>query len=273
MSLSAITQRPAFRPDPATLSRLQAKPASEAQGTQTPSVHPVVKRFQTDSFEQDPEVKSTKQSTTPTTPPGAGDTAVSTESLVQAGTHGSDQVYPELSYEETKQYNDHPVGYWKSQVFEAATNAGASEEEAALLVAQAMQEGGTDFSKNGSSTNFGPFNLNKDLIQTFGGKDVPGDLNQLNGTDEKAIALNVGVALDAMRTMGANNYLHHVRGGATNYTNPEQRISDNIDVRHDDARIFARSVANNANKILAAYKEDPNSLTTDHRFASDIPHI
>ncbi|WP_208723237.1 hypothetical protein, partial [Corallococcus llansteffanensis] len=276
-TLSAITQRPAFRPTPATQQATQTQQASQTQqATQPPAVHPIVQRFQTDSFEAGASGTPRTQATTPTpltTPAGAGEAAVSAESVVQAGTHGAEQVYPELSYEENQQYNGHPVGYWKTEVFNAATKAGASPEEAALLVAQSMQEGGTDFSKNGSATNFGPFNLNKDLIQSFGGDAVPGDLNQLNGTDSKAIELNVDVALNAMRTMGANNYLHHVRGGASNYTDPNQRISSNVDVRNDDAHAFERSLANNAHKILAAYQADPSSLATNHRFASDIPAI
>lgn len=272
MALSAITQRPTFKPTPVT----QTQQASQTQqATQPAAVHPLVQQFQTDSFEAGTSGTRTTQATpTPlTTPAGAGEAAVSTDSVVQAGTHGADQVYPELSYEENQQYNGHPVGYWKTEVFNAATKAGASQEEAALLVAQSLQEGGTDFSKNGSATNFGPFNLNKDLIQSFGGDAVPGDLSQLNGTDSKAIERNVGVALNAMRSMGANNYLHHVRGGATNYTDPNQRLSSNVDVRNDDAHAFARSLANNAHKILAAYQADPSSLTTNHRFASDIPAI
>jgi hypothetical protein len=253
----------------------EVKPAATAEHSQGTSPEALRQRLMfTDSFESSPTARSAPVSGAApgSRPHGAGSAAVDTGSLVQSGQYQEGQDYKALSYDEPQQYNGQSVGFWKSNVWNAATDAGATKEEAALLVAQVMQEGGTDFNKSGDATNFGPFNLNKDMLQTFG-KHLPGDLQQLNGTSPEAIQLNVQNALDVMREVGANNYLHHVRGGSTNFTEPSKRISDNPDVKNDDAFAFERALAHNAKQFLQAYEAQPSSLTTNHRFASDIPNI
>ncbi|RKI29819.1 hypothetical protein D7Y27_39860 [Corallococcus sp. AB004] len=249
----------------------RAQPVQPSQGTSAAALRN--KMFHTDSFESSPSARTQSLPPTPTTrPAGAGSDPVSADALVPASSHDASKDYEALSYSEDKQYNGQPLSFWKKNVWDTAIKSGAAPEEAALLVAQVMQEGGTDFNKSGAATNYGPFNLNKDLLETYG-KHLPQDLQQLNGSSPEAIELNVTNALDAMRAVGANNYLHHVRGGRTNFEHPEQRISDNPNVKGDDAFAFERSLSNNARLFLESVQANPSTLNDNQRFASDIPNI
>jgi hypothetical protein len=253
----------------------EVKPATSAEPSQGASPEALRQRLMfTDSFESSPSSKSAPVSGAPpgSRPHGAGSPVVETGSLVQSAQYQEGKDYPALSYDEPKQYNGQSVGFWKSNVWSAAMDAGATKEEASLLVAQVMQEGGPDFNKSGAATNFGPFNLNQDMLQTFG-KHLPGNLQDLNGSSPEAIKLNVQNALDVMREVGANNYLHHVRGGSTHFTDPSKKIGDNPNVKSDDAFAFERSLSYNAKQFLQAYEAQPSSLTSNQRFASDIPGI
>ncbi|NOK33730.1 hypothetical protein HMI49_11025 [Corallococcus exercitus] len=256
------------RPQPAQQAQTQPSQDTSAAALRN-------KLFYADSFESSPSARTQSQSlsATPTTrPAGAGSDPLGADALVKASSHDASRDYPALSYADDKQYNGQPLGFWKKNVWDSAIKSGAAPEEAALLVAQVMQEGGTDFNKSGAATNYGPFNLNKDLLETYG-KHLPDDLQMLNGSSPEAIDLNVSNALDAMRAVGANNYLHHVRGGRTNFEHPQQRISNNPNVKGDDAFAFERSLTNNARLFLEAAQANPSALTDNQRFASDIPNI
>ncbi|NOK19127.1 hypothetical protein [Corallococcus carmarthensis] len=265
-SFLASLLKPSARTQPAPQTRTQPSEGASAAALRN-------KMFYTDSFESSPSARTQSLPPTPTTrPEGAGSDPLGADALVPASSHDASKDYPALSYADDKQYNGQPLGFWKKNVWDSAIKSGAAPEEAALLVAQVMQEGGTDFNKSGDATNYGPFNLNKDLLQTYG-KHLPDDLQKLNGSSPEAIDLNVRNALDAMRAVGANNYLHHVRGGRTNFEHPGQRISDNPNVKGDDAFAFERSLTNNARLFLEAFQSNPSSLTDNQRFASDIPNI
>ena len=272
--ISSISSR--TNPSSLFTSRLQrTEPAQPTQAAQESSAAALRNRlFHTDSFQAQPSTGTQGvRSTTPTTrPAGAGADPVSASTLVSKSSHDASKDYPAFSYTEDTQYNDKPLGFWKKEVWDTATKAGATPEEAAVLVAQVMQEGGTDFNKSGDATNYGPFNLNKDLLESYG-KHLPDDLKKLNGSSPEAIELNVTNALDAMRAVGTNNYLHHVRGGRTNFEHPEQKIGTNPNVKADDAFAFERSISNNARLFLESIQGNPSALTNNQRFASDIPNI
>ncbi|MBZ4330291.1 hypothetical protein NR800_21820 [Corallococcus interemptor] len=272
--ISSISSR--SNPSSLFTSRLQqTEPSQPSQAAQDSAAAALRnKLFHTDSFQAQPATGTQAvQSTTPSArPAGAGSDPVSASTLVSKSSHDASRDYPAVSYSEDKLYNNKSLGFWKKEIWDTATQAGATPEEAAVLVAQAMQEGGTDYAKKGDSTNYGPFNLNEDLLKNYG-KHLPANLQDLNKETPEAIKLNVTNALDAMRAMGANNYLHHVRGGRTNFEHPEQRISNNPNVKADDAFAFERSISNNARLFLESIQANPSALTSNQRFASDIPNI
>lgn len=252
MSLSNVSNRPAvpFSSTPSLLAaqRASAAPqASAAKGAQASS-----QRFTTDSFEAPSALREARSAEAKMGPGG-----ISAKTLVSQGHHPASSVYQELSY------NQPGLGGQKEAVWKTAIAAGANKQEAALLVAEMMQEGRRDPSKDdkGASANYGPFNLNRDLLTQFGGVSKS-KLGELNKAGPAALRDNVKAALTAMRRMGANRYLDHVRGGASGYEHP-----------NSDTHRFERSLANNAAKVLHDYEKNPRSLSSDHRYASNIPPI
>lgn len=181
----------------------------------------------------------------------------------------SKQTYPQNTPE------DKGAGYGqeKQKMLDAATKAGASKEEAAIMTAQYMLEGGRDASKDwdGASKNYGPLNLNGDLLQKSGMSQ--GDMDKMNalGSDGKptqeAMDLSAKAAHAAMKDMGVNGYLHHVRGGQTGYEKPNQQLNPGTQgLIQDDPDAFARSVAESAKKVLETGFDN-------NRYAANIPHI
>lgn len=177
-------------------------------------------------------------------------------------------VYPEL---------DHPqrsLGAKKQAWWDTAIAAGANQSEAAIIVAQVMQEGTRDATKDnaGGAANYSDLNLNRSLLTQFGGV-AQQNLAALNANTPSARQNAVRAALTAMRSMGVERYLHHVRGGTTGYNNPNQRISHNPSVTNDDTSRFGRNIANAAKKLLDEYARNPRSMSSDQRYAGNIPWI
>lgn len=194
--------------------------------------------------------------------------------------HSANEVYPSASTN-----GAHDLGQKKADFFNRALKQGASKQEAAIIVAQMMQEGKRDDVKDTQdlSKNYGLLNLNKDMLKTFAGvKDS--ELEALNHDEarfspqERSKARDgiIKAALTAMRhpDMGTERYLHHVRGGATGYLTPGQRPqTNNPKVTQDDTYRFARNIKNAAKQLLADYNRDPRTLSNNTRYAGDIPWI
>jgi len=155
------------------------------------------------------------------------------------------------------------LGARKQAWWSAAKGAGASDSEAAVIVAQMMQEGRRDAAKDGAggARNLSELNLNQDLLARFGGVPV-GQQDALNRTDAQGRSGAAVAALAAMRTLGLDGYLAHVRGGQTGYERPD-----------DDVGRFARSIMTSANSLLRDLRAEPGNLGSDRRFAADIPGI
>ncbi len=197
----------------------------------------------------------------------AGTPKQSAKELID-GANGK-QTYPQNTPE------DKGAGYAqeKKSLFDAAKKAGASDEEAAVMTAQYMLEGGRDSSKDGdaASKNYGPLNLNGDLLKKSGMSQ--GEMDKMNelGSDGKptqeAMDLSAKAAHAAMKDMGVNGYLHHVRGGQTGYEKPYQQLNPGTQgLIQDDPDAFARSVAESAKKVLETGFDN-------NRYAANIPHI
>lgn len=192
--------------------------------------------------------------------------------FLSKGPHAKDKVYPEIAH-------DSPgLGEKNKALWDAAHKAGASDEEASVMVAQQMQEGGNDPTKSGGAENFGPLNLNRGLLKDFGGV-AEGDLQKLNENSggkytPEALEANAKASLTAMRTMGTERYLDHVRGGGSGYERPTERLPfAGPKTADDDTRRFGRNIANAANRVLEDFKKDPASLGRDWRQAADIPYV
>jgi hypothetical protein len=195
--------------------------------------------------------------------------AVQADQLLAGAPHPPQMVYPELA-----PHNKQGLGQQKQAWWDNALAAGATQAEAAIIVAQLMQEGGRDPTKDtlGGAANYSDLNLNRDLLTQFGGVS-PQDLSALNVNTPDGRQKTVKAALTAMRRMGVERYLHHVRAGATGYNHPDQRISHNPRVMNDDTRRFGRNIANAARKLLADYNDNPLSMSNDVRYAGNIPWI
>jgi hypothetical protein len=188
------------------------------------------------------------------------------------GLHPKDQVYEEIAHESPG------LGEKNKALWDAAHEAGASDEEAALMVAQQMQEGANDPSKSGGAENFGPLNLNRGLLEGFGGvkEEELSKLNENSGGKytPEALRANSEAALTAMRTMGTERYLDHVRGGSSGYERPTERLPfAGPATADDDTRRFGRNIANAANHVLEDFQKDPTSLSRDWRQAASIPYV
>jgi|GEM_PF-4479170 len=201
-------------------------------------------------------------------PGGASDA----KSFLGKGLHSKENVYEEIAH-------DSPgLGEKNKALWDAAHQAGASDEEASLLVAQQMQEGANDPSKSGGAENFGPMNLNRGLLKDFGGvkEENLSKLNENSGGKytPEALRANVEGALTAMRTMGTERYLDHTRGGGSGYDRPTERLPfAGPATADDDTRRFGRNIANAANRVLADFQKDPHSISRDWRQAASIPYI
>ncbi|WP_434386627.1 hypothetical protein [Melittangium boletus] len=204
----------------------------------------------------------------PTAASGASDA----KDFLAKGPHPQDQVYKEIAHAEAG------LGEKKQALWDAAHQAGASDAEAAVLVAQQMQEGANDPNKSGAAENFGPLNLNRDLLKDFGGvkEENLSTLNEhANGKyTPEALRANVEGALTAMRTMGTERYLDHVRAGSSGYENPTQRMPfAGAGTADDDTRRFGRNIANAANLVLSDFQKDPGSIGRDWRQAAEIAYV
>lgn len=209
-----------------------------------------------------------KPSAAPTGASGASDA----KDFLAKGPHAQDQVYKEIAHAEAG------LGEKKQALWDAAHQAGASDAEAAVLVAQQMQEGANDPNKSGAAENFGPLNLNRDLLKDFGGvkEENLSKLNEhANGKyTPEALRANVEGALTAMRTMGTERYLDHVRAGSSGYENPTQRMPfAGAGTADDDTRRFGRNIANAANLVLSDFQKDASSIGRDWRQAAEIAYV
>jgi hypothetical protein len=179
------------------------------------------------------------------------------------------QTYPQNSPENKGE----GYGQEKKNLFDAATKAGASKEEAAIMVSQYMLEGGRDASKDGdpASKNYGPLNLNGDLLKQSGLSQE--EMDKMNALDangkptQEALDISARAAHVAMGEMGVNGYLHHVRGGQTGYEHPDQQVKPGTSgLISDDPAAFARTVAISAQKLLETGFDN-------NRYAGNIPAI
>lgn len=243
MNVSTLSnRRPVSFPVNAPQATTQSPALQKSQSAQPTSQ--ALKSYNTDSFD-----------TQRSTPSDVSQANTSTQALIQGAS--SSDVFPVLG-EHTQQ----GLGAQKQAVWNAALEMGASKETAGLLVAQLMQEGFRDFTKDndGASANFGPFNLNKDMLTTFGGVK-PEELSKLNEGTPEAVRANVKAAITAIKNMGADRYLDHVRGGATGYNNPSP----------DEDR-FVSTLATAAKRVVEHESQDKNWMSSDSRDASDIAH-
>lgn len=195
-----------------------------------------------------------------------------TKAFLGKGLHPKEQVYEEIAHELPG------LGEKNKALWDAAHKAGASDEEAAIMVAQQMQEGSNDATKSGGAENFGPLNLNRSLLKDFGGvkEEELSRLNENSGGKytPEALEANAKAALTAMRTMGTERYLDHVRGGSSGYAHPNERLSfAGPATADDDTRRFGRNIANAANHVLEDFQKDPTSISRDWRQAANIPYV
>lgn len=300
MSISSISNnRPAFRPTLPPPSVTQARDTSKVQGARdTQGVDSVRRSLQRDSFDTrgvrdlskltgEPQVTQPQrleflQKSSPSTSPAAdasgatqgvqgtdslGRQKLSADQFLSQAPSSADQVYPELNYSQPG------LGQEKQQVWDAAKRQGASDAEASILVAQYMQEGNRDGSKDasGDSANYGPFNLNGGMLKQFAGLSSD-DLSHLNGGLSESLDANCKAALSAMHTMGTGGYLNDVRAGITGYEDPSKRISNDANVRDNDTTIFGKNIANAAAKVLADAQSGAG-VGNDQRYAGDVPHL
>ncbi len=201
----------------------------------------------------------------PTAPPPV---PVSAVQFLSRAPHPANLIYPELSHPQRG------LGAKKQAWWDTAIGAGANQSEAAIIVAQVMQEGTRDKTKDnaGGAANYSDLNLNRSLLTQFGGV-AQQNLGALNADTANAQQDAVRAALTAMRAMGVERYLHHVRGGTTGYNNPAQRISQNPSVTNDDTSRFGRNIANAAKRLLNEYAINSRSMSSDWRYAGNIPWI
>ena len=156
------------------------------------------------------------------------------------------------------------LGDRKKLWVEAIKRAGGTRDESAVMLAQLMQENftgtGYDATKDGNtdgSRNFSNLNLNADMLFNFGalGETFSGDLKRLNEDD--GMVHIARAALNVMRKLGVDRYLHLTRGGRSGMDKPSE-----------DDRKFASSIR----EVAGVLANDDEASTSDHRLAHRIHH-